>query len=400
MDILVTGSKGFIALNLIAQLENSGYHVLQFDRGMDTALLVEHVKKCEFVFHLAGVNRPEDETEYWTGNVDFTSKLLHIIRDNQRHIPVLFSSSIQAGLDNAYGKSKRAGEALVTQYSRETGTDCYIYRLPNVFGKWCRPNYNSVVATFCHNLANGLDITVDDPAEKLYLVYVDDVVSEWLAILEGHASKVKDGFCEVGPVYEATVGKIANKLRAFRNGRDNMIIPSFADEFDRKLYAVWLSHLQPEKLSYQLDRRADCRGWLCEFLKSEATGQIFLSRTKPGFTRGNHWHHTKVEKFLVVEGEAVISLQNQRSGQILRFPVSGDRPRVVDIPPGYAHAITNAGSGDLVTLFWADEIFDAARPDTYIQQIPGPYLAKLPEQGAAGAGSRPYKGNEAKNDQT
>lgn len=380
MNILVTGSKGFIAKNLITQLQNNSHHVMEFDKGMDAALLGKYVKECEFVFHLAGVNRPEDEAEYWTGNVDFTSSLLHAIRENQLHVPVVFSSSIQAGLDNAYGKSKRAGEALVTQYSRETRTDCYIYRLPNVFGKWGRPNYNSVVATFCYNLANGLDITVDDPAKKLSLVYIDDVVNEWMDALEGRASKGQDGFCHVAPAYEVTVEEIANKLHSFRSGRENMTIPSFIHAFDRKLYAVWLSYIQPAKLQYPLRKKEDSRGWLCEFLKSEAAGQVFLSRTKPGVTRGNHWHHTKAEKFFVVEGEAVISLQNLKNGQIIRFHVSCDKPRVIDVPPGYVHSITNVGNGDLVTIFWADEIFDAANSDTYLKQTPGLDFSNVPEQ--------------------
>ncbi len=388
--ILVTGSKGFIGKNLIAELRNRRYEgIYEYDLDTPRQLLELFTRDCDFVFHLAGVNRPQDENEFMEGNSGFTSILLESLKADNKYrkpaVPVLISSSIQAGSDNPYGRSKKAGEDLVFAYGRETGAPVYVYRLPNVFGKWCRPNYNSAVATFCHNTANGLGVKVNDPDAKLSLVYIDDVVNEFIAAMEGNASyggSCCDGcFCHVPVTYQTTVGEVAGLIVSFRDGRENRTIPDMSDGLTRKLYSTYLGYLPGDCLSYPLKMNADDRGSFTEFIRTTDQGQFAVNISRPGVTKGNHWHHTKSEKFLVVSGKGVIRLRrvdgsnsgDSNSGvncsSVIEYYVSGDKLQVVDIPPGYTHNITNLGDTDMVTIMWASECYDPANPDTHLLDV-------------------------------
>lgn len=367
--ILVTGSKGFIGKNLIYHLKNNGYtEIFQFDIDSDKALLHEYAQKCEFVFHLAGVNRPKEEKEFMEGNFGFTSELLKLLKKYNNKADILTTSSIQAELNNPYGKSKKATEDLLFNYSKETGTKVLVYRLSNIFGKWCRPNYNSVVATFCYNIARNLEIKISCPEIKLTLSYIDDVLEEFLAALNSKETR-SGNFCDVKIKNEITLKELADILYSFKENRDTLIMPSLKSKFHRALYATYLSYLPESDFSYKLKKNEDDRGHLSEFIKSKDMGQIFISKTKAGITRGNHWHHTKVEKFLVIQGQAVIRLRKIDSNKIIEYKVQGDIPEVVDIPAGYTHSITNVGEEELITLFWACEIFNSEKPDTYFLKV-------------------------------
>lgn len=369
MKILVTGSNGFVGRNLIAELKNKGYlDILEFNKLTDRKLLNEYTRVCEFVFHLAGVNRPLDEREFMEGNFGFTYELLELLKQHNNKSTVLISSSIQAEKENSYGLSKKAGEDLLFQYSEESGSKALVYRLPNLFGKWSRPNYNSVVSTFCYNIARNLDIQINDANACLLLSYIDDVVAEFIRALEGNENR--DGiFCSIPTTYSVKVGELADKLISFRNNRETLVMPSLDSQLDKSLYATYLSFLEKDNFSYKLKKNLDNRGWLAEFMKSDGMGQIFISKTKPGITRGNHWHHTKVEKFLVIQGEAIIKLREINTLEVLQYNVNGESLEVVDIPAGYTHSITNTGTEELITLFWACEIFKPDSPDTYFVEV-------------------------------
>ena len=328
--------------------------------------LKEYLSKSDFVFHLAGVNRPKDEDEFDKGNRGLTEALVGLMVN--KPIPLLMTSSIQAALDNPYGASKKAAEASVLKLARR-GAPVYIYRLPNVFGKWCRPNYNSVVATFCHNIAHDSEISISDLKAEVSLVYIDDVVSSFIQAMDGSLKASGDNFYEIPRQFKISLGELASKIRAFRDSRKNLLIPNLEKDFDRFLYATYNSYLKVDDFSYVLDMKRDDRGWLAEFIKSEQSGQIFVSRTKPGVSRGNHWHHTKIEKFLVLDGKADIKFRKVDSKEIIIYSVSGDELKVVDIPAGYTHSITNIGTDDLITLFWADELFNPDKPDTYYTEV-------------------------------
>lgn len=369
MNILVTGSNGFLGKNLIAELRNNGYtNIFEYSRESSLSDLDRFTKECSFVFHLAGVNRPRDEKEFQEGNVEFTSVLLKLLQKHKNNSPILISSSIQAENENSYGKSKKLGEELIFAHSNQTGAKSFVYRLPNLFGKWSRPNYNSVVATFCYNISRNIDIQVNDKNTELSLCYIDDVVAEFLRALEGNQTKMGD-YCIVPVVYKVSLGELASKLEAFKNNRDSLVMPSLEFNFDKALYSTYLSYLEEDNFSYKLKKNVDNRGWLAEFIKSESMGQIFISKTKPGITRGNHWHHSKVEKFLVIQGEAAIKFRNINTSEILEYKVNGEIPEVVDIPVGYTHSITNIGDEDIITLFWANEIFNPEKPDTYFLEV-------------------------------
>lgn len=365
MRILVTGAKGFIGKNLIVELRNRGYNdIYEVDKETDELSLGKFIRDCDFVFHLAGVNRPKEESEFVEGNVEFTKHLLTQLEKREKPIPVLFTSSIQAEKDNPYGRTKRMAEDLIFDYGRKTGAKVFVYRLPNVFGKWCRPNYNSAIATFCYNIARDLPITVNDPNVVLKLVYIDDVVNEFINALNGCENR--DGkFCEVATQYTVKLGDIVELLYSFKKGRENLSVPNVGDDFVKKLYSTYISYLPEEQFSYQLNMKADERGSFTEFLKTEDRGQISVNVIKPGITKGNHWHHTKVEKFLVVSGEAIIRFRKIDCSEVIEYRVSGNKLEVVDIPPGYTHNITNIGNSDVVFIIWANEPFDPQRPDTY-----------------------------------
>lgn len=363
--VVVTGSGGFIGRNLVATLSLSPeVAVRTFEAEDDPGALPGLLAEADFVFHLAGVNRPPDPQDFIEGNVGLTERLLGHLRTQGRAVPVLLSSSTQAGLDNPYGASKREAEARVRAYGRDTGAPVHVFRLPNVFGKWSRPDYNSVVATFCHRVARGLPLEIHDPARRLDLVHVDDVVAAFLrAWREGVDPRGGDPAVE--PVYSITLGDLAERIGSFPRSRETREVPAVGDPLTRRLYSMYLSYLPEDQFAYGLEARRDPRGWLAEVLRGPELGQIFVSVTKPGITRGHHWHHTKTEKFLVVSGEALIRFRRLSGTEVIEYPVSGAEPRVVDIPPGYTHSITNTGEGELVTLFWASEPFDPQRPDTH-----------------------------------
>jgi len=369
MKILVTGAKGFIGKNLIAELRNRKYDgIFEYDRDTDSSLLDEYCKEADFVFHLAGVNRPKEQTEFMEGNFGFTSDLLDSLKKHNNTCPVMISSSIQAELDNPYGESKKAGEDLLFAYGKETGAKVLVYRFPNVFGKWCRPNYNSAVATFCNNIAHDLPIQVNDPSVVMNLVYIDDVVNELINAIEGKENKV-DLFCEVPVVHTITLGEIVDLIYSFKNSREDRSVPNMSDAFTKKLYSTYLSYLPENKFSYDLKMNVDQRGSFTEFIKTPDHGQVSVNISKPGITKGNHWHHTKNEKFLVVSGKGVIRFRKIDSDKVIEYYVSGDKMEAVDIPTGYTHNIENLGDSDMVTIMWANESFDPEKPDTYYLEV-------------------------------
>lgn len=380
MNILITGAKGFVGRNLTATLHSvrddkgkrfslsSGLTVFEYDIDTDPALLDLYCKNADFVFHLAGVNRPKDQTEYMAGNFGFSSVLLKTLQKYSNICPVMLSSSIQAVLDNPYGQSKKAGEDLFFQYAAETGARTLIYRFPNVFGKWCRPNYNSAVATFCHNTAHGLPLTVHDPDALMTLVYIDDVMEELLHALSGRETR-EGVYCTVPVTHTRKLCEIAGLIESFNRCRQARTVPNLSDAFTKKLYATYLSYLPEGGFSYPLPMHCDARGCFTELLRTPERGQISINFSKPGVTKGNHWHHTKNEKFIVVSGRGVIRFREVGCTRVTEYPVSGDRLEVVEVPPGYTHSITNSGDTDLVTVMWASECFDSDRPDTYDEEV-------------------------------
>lgn len=369
MKILVTGAKGFIGKNLILELKNKGYKdIFEFDIDTDISLLKEYAKECNFVYHLAGVNRPDNVEEFMTGNFGFTSQLLEELKSSGNNCPILITSSIQAELDNPYGVSKKAGEELIFDFAQELNGKALVYRLPNVFGKWCRPNYNSAIATFCNNIANGLEIKVNDPSVVMNLVYIDDVVEEFINALENRENK-NGRFSEVPVTHSATLGKIVELIYSFRESRKNLVVPNMEDGLSKKLYSTYLSYLPKDGFSYELKMNVDNRGSFTEFLKTANAGQVSINISKPGITKGNHWHHTKNEKFLVVSGKGVIKFRKPDSEEIIEYYVSGEKLEVVDIPTGYTHNIINIGESDMVTVMWVNEIFDPKKPDTYFLEV-------------------------------
>jgi len=369
MRILITGSNGFVGKNLVCELRSKGYEDLYlFDIETEPSLLDSFTKDCEFVFHLAGVNRPKDVDEFMQGNFGFTDILLASLKKNNNTCPVLITSSIQAALDNPYGKSKKAGEDLLFSYAKETGATVHVFRLPNVFGKWCRPNYNSAVATFCHNIARDLPITVNDPEVVMNLVYIDDVLEAFLCALKGDVVK-EDGFCRVSTVHTVKLGRIVELLKGFRESRTTLSVPNMANSFEKVLYSTYLSYLPENQFSYPLKMNTDNRGSFTEIIRTAERGQFSVNISKPGITKGNHWHHTKNEKFLVVSGKALIQFRKVGTEEVVDYHVSGEQLEVVDIPPGYTHNIINEGEGDLVTFMWANEPFNPERPDTVFEKV-------------------------------
>jgi UDP-N-acetylglucosamine 4,6-dehydratase/5-epimerase len=368
--ILITGANGFIGKNLVQHLKNlDNISLISYDIDDDINILKSGLTKADFVFHLAGVNRPQNENEFEIVNKGFTELVLEQLKRYNRKIPVVLTSSTQATLDNPYGLSKRQAEQVLFAWAEETGGQAIVYRLPNVFGKWCRPNYNSVVATFCHNIAHDLPIQIDNPLHEMMLVYIDDLIKEFLRALNGQPNKKDDGYCYVPQIFKTTVQDLADTIRSFQESRNTLILPNFEDGLTRFLYATYLSYLPEDGFGYPVPMKHDQRGWLTEIVKSKQFGQIFVSRTKPGITRGNHWHHTKVEKFIVIAGRAVIRFRQINGNKVIEVPVSDDKLNVVDIPTGYTHSIVNIGNTDLITLFWADELFDSNSPDTYFQEV-------------------------------
>ncbi len=369
MKILITGAKGFVGKNLVAELKNKGYtDIFEYDIDTPQELLDTYCKEADFVFNLAGVNRPENPDEFMQGNFGFADRLFSLLKKHNNKCPVMISSSIQAERDNPYGKSKLAGEELAFQYSEDTGADVLIYRFPNLFGKWCRPNYNSAVATFCHNIAHDLPITVNDRSVVMNLVYIDDVVTEMIDALNGNPHR-EGKYCVVPTVHTITLGEIVDLIYSFKESRANLQIPDMKDGFSKKLYSTYLSYLPKDAFSYPLKMNVDNRGSFTEMLRTNERGQVSVNISKPGITKGNHWHHTKNEKFIVVSGEGLIRFRKIDSDEIIEYRVSGEKIEVVDIPTGYTHSIVNVGETDLITVMWANECFDPDHPDTYYLEV-------------------------------
>ncbi len=399
MKILVTGAKGFVGKNLCAALKNvqegkdrtrgidSNIEIFEFDIDTDQNLLDVYCKEADFVFNLAGVNRPQNQEEFMEGNFGFASTLLDTLKKYNNTCPVMLSSSLQATLigryaEGDYGKSKKAGEDLFFSYSEETGATVYVYRFPNLFGKWCRPNYNSAVATFCNNIANDLPIRVNDRAIELTLLYIDDLVDEMFAILRGMPHRCEfdgldevanaDGkFCYCPITHKVTLGEIVDLLNDFKNQPSNLLMPEIPyNSFAKKLYSTYLSYLPKEKVSFPLKMNVDPRGSFTELIKSEKCGQVSVNISKPGITKGQHWHNTKWEFFIVVSGKGLIQQRKVGTDEVLNFEVSGEKIEAVHMLPGYTHNIINlSDTEDLVTVMWANEQFDSDKPDTFFLEV-------------------------------
>ena len=388
MNVLITGANGFVGRNLTQRLYalRDGRdrtrpalridEVLLYTRETAPETLAAYCRSADFVVHLAGVNRPQDPEEFTTGNTDLTRTLLAQLRQSGNRCPVLLASSIQASLTgryagSPYGQSKRAAEALLRAYSEQTGALGLIYRFPNLFGKWCRPNYNSVVATFCHNIARDMPITVSDPAAELELVYIDDLVDELLDAMEGHPHRADAGYFRVPVSHPVTLGEIVRLLRSFHDQPQTLLLPQIPDgSFAKKLYSTYLSYLPPEKVAFPLKMNVDARGSFTELLKTDACGQVSVNITKPGVTKGQHWHNSKWEFFIVVAGRGLIRERRIGSDEVIEFAVSGERIEEVHMLPGYTHDIINlSDTEDLVTVMWANERFDPEHPDTYFEEV-------------------------------
>lgn len=370
MKVLITGANGFVGKNLTAHLKTIGKDELMlYDIDTDEKLLSKYAGSCDFVFHLAGINRPKNDEEFMQGNFGFTGKLLDALKASGNKAPIVTTSSIQAAYDNPYGKSKKAGEDLLFEYGKETGAQVIIFRLPNVFGKWSRPNYNSAVATFCYNISRNLPIQVNDADPLMRLVYIDDLLNELVLCMKSEMHVGDDGFAYVPTVHEIHLKRIPELLYGFKEMRQNLKVPDFADGFEKKLYSTYLSFLDEDDFAYELKGHTDNRGSFTEFIRTPERGQVSVNVSKPGITKGEHWHHTKNEKFLVVKGEGVIKFRKIGEEKVISYPVSGDVLTVVDIPCGYTHNITNVGSEDMVTVMWANEPFDPDNPDTFYEKV-------------------------------
>jgi len=368
VKVLITGSDGFIAKNLIEHLKrDENLQLYLFNKKDSLNILESYVKEVDFIFHLAGVNRSKDISDFYKGNSSLTKTIIDILKENKRNTPILLSSSIQSNLDNDYGKSKLEAEQILIDYSKVTGAKIFIYKLPNVFGKWSKPNYNSVISTWCYNIANNLEIQVNNEKVELNLVYIDDVVKSF--IKQFNIKEIKNYYVEIKTIYKKTLGEIRDLLFTFKKSRVDLLIPNVGTGFKRALYATYLSYLSKSKFSYTLNGHKDNRGTFYEILKTLDSGQFSLSTTAPGITRGNHYHHTKNEKFLVVRGKALIEFRHIITNDIVSYEVNDKNMEIVEMIPGYTHNIKNIGNEEMILLLWANETFDQNNPDTYFLEV-------------------------------
>ena len=369
MKVLVTGAKGFIGKNLVSTLDREDkYEIICIDRENSKEELEKGVLNSDFIVHLAGINRPKNEEEFFEGNTGLTEDIIEILKKNNKNTSILITSSIQADLDNAYGQSKKGAEEALIKYMADTKGNVFIFRLPNVFGKWCRPNYNSAIATFCHNIARGEEVWISDPTKEMTLVYIDDVVRNIKNVIDNEENYIP-GYQNVDIEHKATLGEIVDLINSFKESRKSLMIPNMENELTKKLYSTYLSYLPEKDFSYPLKMNVDNRGSFTEFIKSKDRGQVSVNISKPGITKGNHWHDTKNEKFLVVSGEGVIKFRKVDSEEIIEYKVSGEKLEVVDIPVGYTHSIINTGERDMVTIMWVNEIFNPEKPDTIYLEV-------------------------------
>ncbi|WP_417585593.1 UDP-2-acetamido-2,6-beta-L-arabino-hexul-4-ose reductase [Nitrincola sp.] len=367
MNIVVTGAKGFIGKNLALFLKEQRTHnIAEIDIDTSESELNEALFNADFVFHLAGVNRPKNESEFKEGNADLTSHIVATLKASGRKVPLMISSSTQAVSDNAYGASKAEAEKVVEAYGKETDSPYFIYRFPNVFGKWCRPNYNSFVATFCHNILNDIEINIHDPNAPVTLIYIDDVCKCLMALLDGDTTS---GLTKVNPEYPTTVGHVADTLKDFKGSRDSLITENVGVGLERALYSTYLSYMQPSQFSYTIPRYVDERGVFSEMLKTKQAGQFSFFTAHPGITRGGHYHHTKNEKFLVIKGQALFKFEHVITGERYELSVGSDNPEIVETVPGWSHDVTNVGSEELIVILWANEIFNREAPDTIAKPL-------------------------------
>lgn len=382
MKILVTGSNGFIGKNLVEALKNIRdkkdssrkslivEEIYCFDKETDIHLLEEYCCNCDFVFHLAGINRPKNIEEFKEGNVEFTNTLLKLLKNNKNNCPVMISSSIQAEIDNEYGKSKKMAEELIFKHSEEIKAKVLVYRFTNLFGKWCKPNYNSVIATWCHNIANNLDIQIDDKNKEINLCYIDDVIKELLDSLENKEHRNGE-YCYVPITYKIKLGHIIEMLNQFKNQSKTLIIPEIKyNSFEKKLYSTYLTYLSKENIKFELKMNNDNRGSFTELIKSNSCGQISVNMSKPGIKKGEHWHNSKWELFIVVKGHALIQERKIGTNEVIEFYVSGDKIEAVHMIPGYTHNIINlSDTEELITIMWANELFNKEFPDTFSEEV-------------------------------
>jgi UDP-2-acetamido-2,6-beta-L-arabino-hexul-4-ose reductase len=368
MKVMVTGAGGFIGSNLIVRLKQlPSIEIVPIGRRSSESDLRRATGAVDFIFHLAGVNRPDDPAEFVLGNAVFTSSLCAAVSASERKTPIVYASSRRASENTDYGRSKGAAEAALLEFAKCHGSAVRIFRLPNVFGKWCRPNYNSAVATFCHNIANGLPIQIEDPNISIELAYIDDVLNAFLNAMRTQLATAD--FLEVAPVYSTTIGGLADQIRAFHDGRRKLAVEHVGTGFKHKLYATYLSHLPSEQFTYPLKKEEDHRGFFAEILKTVDSGQFSVLAVLPGMTRGDHYHHTKAEKFIIVEGEALFRFRNIVTGKTHELHACGATPTVVETIPGWSHNITNVGSKTMIALLWASEVFDPQQPDTIAQKV-------------------------------
>lgn len=368
MKLLITGINGFIGKNVFTYFsENKDIDLLTYSHNQTDEVLASLLLSCDFIIHLAGVNRPESTEEFKTGNVDLTTKLCGILSENKLSIPVIFASSTQALQNNVYGESKQAAEYALLDYSAKQSAPIFIFRLPNVFGKWAKPNYNSAVATFCHNIVNDLPIQINDGSASVTLTYIDDVILQFEAIVQGDYSAMP--FVPVKNQYKITVSELADKINSFKSERANLMISKVGTGLDRALYATYISYLKPDQFSYKLTKHTDNRGSFVEMLKTTNSGQFSFFTAYPGITRGGHYHHTKTEKFLVVHGKALFKFRNVITNEYFELETNSETPEVVDTIPGWIHDITNCGAEIMIVMLWANEVFNPLYPDTYNRSL-------------------------------
>lgn len=368
MKVLITGAKGFIGKNLIAHLrERDDVEILCFTRGDDVSLLPALMREVDFVFHLAGVNRPQNPQEFQSGNTDLTQALCNAIKASNKPLPVVYTSSSQAEKDNPYGSSKRGAEEALLELAATSDAIVHLFRLPNVFGKWARPNYNSAVATFCHNITRDLSIQINDPQVRINLVYIDDVISHFIDVMDGKLAGAP--FVSVEPQYSIAIGELAKQLYSFRDSRKSMITEPVGTGLVRALCSTYLSYLPPERFTYEVPKHGDSRGVFVEMLKTKDSGQFSFFTAHPGITRGGHYHHSKTEKFLVIKGRASFRFRQIMTGEFYELFTMGENPQIVETVPGWAHDITNIGDEEMIVMLWANEIFDREQPDTFTRAV-------------------------------
>ena len=370
MKVLITGANGFLGKNLTAFLmERENVEVLPFTRNDDASKLREYMPDIDFVFHFAGINRPDNVEEFKEGNVNLTQELCNAIVDSGKRIPIIFSSSIQAGLSNSnpYGESKREAEEVLTKLENTQGSPVYLFRLPNVFGKWVRPNYNSVVATFCHNIARGLPIQINDPSTTITLVYIDDVINHFISIMDNKTTGQR--LNEIEPQYSISIGKLSKIISTFRDSRNTLLTEAVGTGLYRALYSTYVSYLPPECFGYKIPKHEDSRGIFVEMLKTHDSGQFSFFTAHPGITRGGHFHHSKTEKFLVIKGNARFRFRHILTDESYELNTNGEEPEIVETAPGWSHDITNIGKEEMIVMLWANELFDKEHPDTYTYQV-------------------------------